>query len=177
MSRIREVSRAELDEAGRRLYDEILGARGSMAGPFGIWLHSPEFTRRATRLGKYLRYQTILPPNLSELVILITSRLTRCPVEWAIHEPLARRGGLADEIIQALSEDRRPSFSDPASEAIYHYCVQLHQDHTVDESSLRGLVQALGSRAAVEITGLCGYYTMVSMTLNAFAIGVGDNGA
>ena len=28
-----------------------------------------------------------------------------------------------------------------------------------------------GNQAAVEITGLCGYYTMVAMTLNAFGIG------
>ena len=177
MSRIPEVSRAELDEEGRRLYDEIRAARGSMAGPFGVWFHSPEFTRRATRLGKYLRYQTILPPHLSEMVILITSRLTRCPVEWAIHEPLARGAGLDDQVIRALSEDCQPSFTDPAIEAVYHFSVQLHRDHTVEEMVLRNLVQALGSRAAVEVTGLCGYYTMVGMTLNAFDIGVGNEGA
>jgi 4-carboxymuconolactone decarboxylase len=80
------LSRDELDADGRQLYDEILAARGSIAGPFRVWLHSPEFTRRATQLGEFLRYRTSLPPRLSELVILITARCNASDTEWAIHE-------------------------------------------------------------------------------------------
>ena len=39
MSRIPELSRDELDADGKQLYDEILAARGSIAGPFRVWLH------------------------------------------------------------------------------------------------------------------------------------------
>ena len=170
MSRIPELSRDELDAEGQRLYDQILAARGSIAGPFGVWLHSPEFTRRATQLGEFLRYHTSLSPRLSELVILITARCQASEVEWAIHEPLARKAGLADEVIEALQADRRPGFAEPVEEAIYDFCQQLHRTHTADESTLRRLIEALGNKAAIEITGLCGYYTMVAMTLNAFGI-------
>lgn len=177
MSRVAELRRDELDADGQGLYDEILAARGSIAGPFRVWLHSPEFTRRATQLGEFLRYHTSLPPRLSELVILITGHLQHSPVEWAIHEPLARQAGLSGEIIEALQADRRPVFTDPAEEAIYDFSTQLHQTHTADEAALQRLIQTLGSRAAVEVTGLCGYYTMVAMTLNAFAIGIEDRSA
>ena len=81
MSRIPELSRDELDAEGQRLYDQILAARGSIAGPFGVWLHSPEFTRRATQLGEFLRYHTSLSPRLSELVILITARCQASEME------------------------------------------------------------------------------------------------
>jgi 4-carboxymuconolactone decarboxylase len=74
MSRIPELSRDELDADGQQLYDEILAVRGSIAGPFRVWLYSPEFTRRATQLGEFLRYHTSLSPRLSELVILTTAR-------------------------------------------------------------------------------------------------------
>ena len=33
-------------------------------------------------------------------------------------------------------------------------------------------VKVLGERGMVEIIGLCGYYTMVSMTLNTFEFGL-----
>ncbi len=176
MSRIPELSRDELDADGQQLYDEILAARGSIAGPFRVWLHSPEFTRRATQLGEFLRYHTSLSPRQSELVILITSRCTRSEAEWTIHEPLARKAGLPADIIEALQEDRHPAFTEQGEEAIYDFCQQLHCTHTADERTLHRIVSLLGNKAAVEITGLCGYYTMVAMTLNAFGIGT-DAGA
>ncbi len=87
MSCIPELTREQLDPAAQQICDEIFAARGSMAGPFGVWLHSPEFTRRATQLGEFLRYHTSLAPRLSELIILITARCQKSEVEWQIHEP------------------------------------------------------------------------------------------
>ena len=171
MSRIRELTRDQLEPAAQQTYDEIFAARGSMAGPFGVWLHSPEFTRRATQLGEFLRYHTILAPRLSELVILITARCRQSTVEWQIHEPLARKAGLSGEVIQELLTDTTPTFSAPDEQAIYNYCMELHQTHTVSKPTLHQLIKVLGEKAAVEVTGLCGYYTMVAMTLNAFGIG------
>ena len=171
MSRIAELTRDELDADGQQLYDEILAARGSIAGPFRVWLYSPEFTRRATQLGEFLRYHTSLSPRLSELVILITARCQQSAIEWNIHDPLARKAGLPADIIEALQADRRPAFTEPAEEAIYGYCQQLHRTHTADQLTLQRLITSLGNKAAVEVTGLCGYYTMVAMTLNAFGIG------
>jgi len=173
MSRIPELSREGLEAEGQQLYDQILAARGSIAGPFRVWLYSPEFTRRATQLGEFLRYRTSLSPRLSELVILITARCQASEAEWAIHEPLARKAGLPDDLIEALQADRRPAFAEPEEEALYDFCQQLHRTHTAEEATLRRLLDALGNKAAVEVTGLCGYYTMVAMTLNAFDIGAG----
>ena len=170
MSRIPELRRDELDASAQQTYDEIFAARGSMAGPFGVWMHSPEFTRRATKLGEFLRYHTSLAPRLSELVILITARCQQSEVEWSIHEPLARKAGLSAEVIEALRTDATPDFRAPDEQAVYDFCTQLHQTHRVEEKVFQQLVQVLGGKAAVEITGLCGYYTMVAMTLNAFQI-------
>ena len=172
MSRIPELTREQLEYSAQQTYDEIFAARGSMAGPFGVWMHSPEFTRRATQLGEFLRYHTSLAPRLSELVILVTARCQQSEVEWAIHEPLARKAGLSDEVIEALRTDATPHFIDPKEKAIYEYCTQLHQMHRVEEVTFRQLIRVLDNKSAVEITGLCGYYTMVAMTLNAFQIGV-----
>ena len=170
MSRIPELRRDQLDPSAQQTYDEILAARGSMAGPFGVWMHSPEFTRRATQLGEFLRYNTSLPPRLSELVILITARCQKSEVEWEIHEPLAHKAGLEVEVIEALQRNETPTFNDSEARAIYDYCLELHQTHTVEAGTLRKLTEALGNKAAVEVTGLCGYYTMVAMTLNAFGV-------
>lgn len=170
MSRLPELNRESLSPEAQRTYDEILAARSSISGPFRAWLHSPEFTRRATQLGEFLRYHTSLPPRLSELIILITSRRQRCPVEWEIHEPLARQAGLPVEIISALAADAVPVFFDAKEAVLYQFCTQLHRDHTADESTVHAVTAAFGEKTVIEIIGLCGYYTMVAMTLNALAI-------
>jgi 4-carboxymuconolactone decarboxylase len=146
MSRIPELQREELDAEGQRIYNEILTARGSTAGPFRVWLHSPEFVRRATQLGEFLRYHTGLLPRLSELVILIAARLQESDVEWAIHEPLARKAGLRDDVIEALRNRGRPTFDSDEERAIYDYSEQLHRTHTIDEETLHQLIEALGKR-------------------------------
>ena len=151
MSRIPELQREELDAEGQRLYDEILTARGSTAGPFRVWLHSPEFVRRATQLGEFLRYHTGLLPRLSELVILITARLQESDVEWAIHEPLAPKAGLRDDVIEALRNRGRPTFDSDEERAIYDYSEELHRTHTINEETLHQLIEALGKKAAVEV--------------------------
>ena len=174
MSRIPNLTREELEPSAQQTYDEIFAARGSMAGPFGVWMHSPEFTRRATQLGGFLRYNTSLPAKLSELVILVTARCQQSAVEWNIHEPLARKAGLSGEIIEALHADEIPNFSEPEEKAIYDYCAQLHRTHSVEDAVFRQIIEILGNKAAVEVTGLCGYYTLVAMTLNAFRIGEQD---
>ncbi len=166
-----EIRREQLDPAGQALHDEILAARGSIAGPFGIWLHSPEFTRRATQLGEFLRYRTTLPARLSELAILATARHTKAPVEWAIHEPLARKAGLGEDVITALAAGQPlPDTAGAEEQAVLAFCKQLHETYGSGPETLSRVVELLGPAAAVELTGLCGYYTMVSMTLNAFGV-------
>lgn len=170
MPRIPELERADLPPAAQTVYDEILASRKNLAGPFRVWLHSPEFARRAAHLGDFVRYHTALSLRQSELVILTTGRLQKCPTEWAIHEPIARRAGLPGEIIDALAADRRPAFAEPLEEAIYDYCVELHRDRVVSRPTFERLLGLVGRAALVEITGICGYYTLVAMTLNAFEV-------
>ena len=67
MTRVAEVTQREaLPESHRPVFDEIVASRGSVRGPFGILLHSPELARRAAAVGGYLRYESALEPRLRE---------------------------------------------------------------------------------------------------------------
>jgi 4-carboxymuconolactone decarboxylase len=44
----------------------------------------------------------------------------------------------------------------------------LHEGHGLSKRLYDDAINTLGERGLVEIIGLCGYYTMVSMTLNTF---------
>ena len=72
------------------------------------------------------------------------------------------------EIIDAIRDRRTPEFDDPGAKMIYDLAKSLHEGHGVEKGLYDDAVKLLGERGVVEVIGLCGYYTMVSMTLNTF---------
>ena len=94
----------------RALLDSIRsGPRGAsvpIRGPFAVFLHAPAYGQLAQTLGGYLRYQTGVPPRLSEFAILCTARLWRAQYEWFAHEPQAERAGVKPATIRDLHAGR-----------------------------------------------------------------------
>ena len=56
--------------------------------------------------------------------------------------------------------------------AVYTFACRLHENHQVDEATYSAAVKQLGERGTVELVGLLGYYTLISMTLNVFEVPV-----
>src|ERR1700716_2294659 len=108
--RFRPLSVSELNDAQRKVYEEIAGGpRGGVRGPFNALLRSPELTDRAQRMGEYIRFNTSLPPRLSEFAILITARYWGSQYEWFAHARLAAKGGLPASVMSDLQNGKRPA--------------------------------------------------------------------
>ena len=119
-------------KSGRSAKDARLGYildRGS-SGRIGralspLLLRSPEFMSRLQRAGEYLRFESRLPGNMRELIILFTARKWTQRFERDSHAPLALKEGLKPESLAALSEGRRPSAMTDDEETAYQFCVEL----------------------------------------------------
>jgi 4-carboxymuconolactone decarboxylase len=173
--RLKLLSPGEMTDDQRQTYEEsIASKRGSPPPPMMAWLNSPEMARHATRLGAFLRYDTSLTPALSELAILVTARHWTSHYEWYAHKKMALDGGLDPAIIEAIRQRRSPAFDDPKAQVIYDVAKSLHEARGVAKPLYDDAVRLLGDRGLVEIIGLCGYYTMVSMTLNTYEFELPD---
>ena len=171
--RLKLLSPGEMNESQRQTYDEsIAGKRGKPPAPMMAWLGSPEMARHATRLGEVLRFDTIFPAKLSEIAILVTARHWTAHYEWYAHKRLALQGGLDIKIIDAIRDRRTPEFPEAKARMIYDVAKSLHEGHGLTDALYKDAIALLGERGVVEIIGLCGYYTMVSMTLNTFEFGL-----
>jgi 4-carboxymuconolactone decarboxylase len=167
--RLKLLSPGEMNEDQKQTYDEsIAGKRGAPPPPMMAWLNSPEMARHATRLGAVLRFDTIFPAKLSEIAILVTARHWTSHYEWYAHKRLALKGGLDPDIIDDIRDRRTPRFDDPKGQMIYDVSKSLHEGHSISRTLYDEAVKVLTEPGLVEIIGLCGYYTMVSMTLNTF---------
>lgn len=173
MSRIPELAPDKMSEAQRAVHEEIVsGPHGRIVGPYNAWLQSPELARRARGLSEFIRFKASLPPRLLELAILMAGRFWKAEFEFYAHSKLARKAGLDEEIIAALAAGKRPPFKDGLDETVYNFCNELFETRRASDATYERVVAALGVPAVVELVGTIGYYSLVSLTLNAFEVGL-----
>jgi 4-carboxymuconolactone decarboxylase len=168
MPRVALLAAGELTPEQRRVYDSI-GAlrRGHVPVHYHAALRNPELADKWQQIGELLRYRTSLPLRLSELAILVTACDQRCDYQWAAHQPIAAKAGLAPDVVSAIRTGRRPAFTASDEAAVYDYCTMLLQTKFVDDDTHSRATAAVGARGIVELTALLGYYVMVAMSINA----------
>jgi 4-carboxymuconolactone decarboxylase len=147
--------------------DAFKKARGmDVFGPFVPLLWSPELMLRASAVGDYLRYQSVFPPQLSEFVILVTSRLWSQQYEWSLHRPIALQAGIDPAIVDAIAEGRRPERMAKEQEILYDFATELIRSGTVSDSVYERMFARFGERGVMDAIGIVGYYTLLAMVLN-----------
>ena len=154
-------------DAQKKAAEEITsGPRKELVGPFIPLLRSPEYMSRLQRVGEYLRFQTKLGSNISEFIILLIARQWTQQFEWYSHESLALKAGIKPETIKAIAEVRRPSELTSDEEMVYDFVTELRLRQSVSDPVYAKIVNRFGEQGVIDITGLCGYYTLLGMLMN-----------
>jgi 4-carboxymuconolactone decarboxylase len=135
-------------------------------GPFNAWMRSPDLGNRLQNVGEYIRYRTSLPVRLNEFAILITAREWSSQYEWYAHYPLAMKAGLNAKVADELALGERPTAMSDDEAAVYEFCIQLHRTRNVDDATFNRARALFGEQGVVDLIGVSGYYTAVSMMLN-----------
>jgi 4-carboxymuconolactone decarboxylase len=148
------------------------GKRGHIPAPLKAWIHSPELGARAQRLGEFVRYDTALGADLSELAILVVARNWGAIFEWDAHKREALKAGVEPHVIEAIRTRTEPTFASGKARIVYLYVKTLLETRFIPAPLHGEAVSAFGQSGLAELVGVVGYYTFVAMTLNAFEIGV-----
>jgi 4-carboxymuconolactone decarboxylase len=165
----------DLDAEQRRVFEAIAdGPRGGVRGPLAVWLHRARFAGLAQALGAYCRYQTSLEPRLSELAILVTARVWGSEYEWFSHKPIGLKAGLSESVVEDVRCDRIPHFQQEDEAAVYVFARELQAERRVSDETYARAMNILGRDQVVDLVGLLGYYTLISMTINVFEIPLPD---
>jgi len=171
MPRITFPSPDQMNPDQRRVYDKVVsGRRGKVQGPLRAALHNADLAERWQALGELLRYDTTLPPRLSELAILVTGRACQSPFEWYAHRLEAEKIGIEPHVIEAILGEQMPGGLSDEDATVLRYATELNRFNSVSDATYADALARFGERTVVELTALVGYYTMVAMTLNAHEI-------
>ena len=175
MTRYRPVTPETMSEAQKAVHDSIAsGPRGAVFGPFPVLLHSPGLAEQVQKLGAFLRFGSSLAGNLREIAVLATAKFWGAEFEWYAHAPIARDEGVSEAAIEAIRSGAEPPFADEAEEAVWRFCVALHETHDVDDETYRRVRELLGQEALTDLIAVSGYYTLLAMTLNVYRVPTPD---
>jgi 4-carboxymuconolactone decarboxylase len=156
-----------MSPAQRDMADAIVaGPRGSLRGPFPVFIHSPAMGDLAQRLGAYVRFESVLPPTLRELAILMVARYWTAQYEWYAHRELALKAGLDTAIVDAIAAGKRPAKLSREEQIVYEFADELLTEKAVSDPAFAAAKEAFGEQGVVDIVGTMGYYSLVAMALN-----------
>jgi 4-carboxymuconolactone decarboxylase len=141
-------------------------------GPFNAWMRSPEFGLKIQAVGEQIRFKSSIPKHLNEFAILITAREWTSQYEWYAHHALAMKAGLDPKIAEELAAGKRPSNMKEDEATVYDFCTQLHRTKKVDDATFKRAKALFGEQGVIDLIGVSGYYTAVSMTLNVAEVPV-----
>ena len=170
MARVRYVTREDLPEAQRHIYDEIGGPRGGVRNGTAAMLNSPETASRLFALGGHLRYNSQLPAAIRELTIITVAREMDCEYEWAQHRPLAAKAGIGEASISAIRESRAPEGLQPVEAVVVRYAHELMRHHRVSDEVFNPALKQFGTTGLLDLTLLVGYYSMLANALLAMEV-------
>ena len=170
VARVRYISRNDLSSDKQHVYDRIAENRGRVAHVFEALLNSPDAAEAVAAVGEYIRYRSPLDPVIREIAILSTAREMNNHYEWAQHEPVARKVGVRDQVIDAIRSGKAP-MGIPAKEGVFAQAArELVRDGTLSDRTYQAVEHLLGPLQTVDLIVLVGYYSMIGRVISALGV-------
>ena len=170
MARLSDMPREQLPPADQHYYDAIAESRGSVRGPYGVLLHSPDLAARVAHTGSFVRYNLDLPEALRETIIIATAREIRSQYEFYAHARLARQAGLPEATIKAIANGTAPEGLTGDEAMLVRYVQELLRNHKVSDPTFNAVRDRFSMQKTLEITALIGHYLLVGQILAAFEV-------
>ena len=167
MARLPSItSKDQLAPKDHAIADSIIGSRGSLHGPFSAFLHSPELAGRIAHLGAYVRFEGTLDMRVRVLAAMTVAREFEAEYVWGAQTGSARRQNVPETTISAIRENRSDGI--PAEDlAIIEFTRALLHKHRVSNAVATEMRTRFGDDGFIQLTSAIGYYSMLSMTVNA----------
>ncbi|MGE0416356.1 MAG: carboxymuconolactone decarboxylase family protein [Acetobacteraceae bacterium] len=160
------TSKDQVAPAHHAVVDAIAASRGSLHGPFTVFLHAPEVAGRVAHLGAYVRFEGSLDMRVRVLAAMTVAREFEAMYVWGAQTGSARRQNVPETTIAAIRDNRSDGV--PADDlAIIEFTRTLLRRHRIDEATFAAMIARFGADQLIQLTTAIGYYSLLSMTVNA----------
>ncbi len=159
-------SKGQLALPDQPIADAISGSRGSLEGPFSVFLHCPELAGRLAHLGSFIRFEGTLDFRVRTLAALVVARELDAVYVWGAQTGIARQRDIPESTIIAIRENRSDGIP-PEDLMIIDFTRALLRQHRVSDEQAAAMLRRFGDDRFVQLTGAIGYYAMLAITVNA----------
>ena len=166
------LKREELDEQGKKHYDELAG-RGTRTlagfqGPSGIRLYSPVVGEHMNAVNQYLRFEAGIDGRLRELAILVSAREASNQFEWTQHEVAGLKEGLPQSTVDIIKYRKPVAGLGEKEAAIVRLGREMLGDKKVSSATFAEALRLFGKKGLVDMVSLMAHYTATAALLTAF---------
>jgi 4-carboxymuconolactone decarboxylase len=157
--------------------DRIVRTRGWVPAVFQVLLHTPDVAERVSNVGAFVLYESVLPPAIRTLTVLIAARELDCNYAWDATVGFARAAKVDGKLIDALEHGKPLTGFTGEEKVLFDFCYQLLRgNHHVTNAAYSAAVAQFGVPATVQIAVTLGYVVMMAVVANAFDVPpVGDD--
>ena len=142
-----------------------------MPGPHKIWICNPKLSETIVPTGAYYQTKSTLSKAEIEIVTNVINGRWLAAYSNYEHEMIGENlGHLPPEKVGALIANLPTSFDDPRQQVVYELAMTLAQPRIVPVGLFRRAKRLITEAGIVDVTVLMGWFTAVSLTLNAFDV-------
>ena len=144
---------------------------GRLIGPFNSILYSPAITSVFLALQEAEQKNTTLDQRLRQVVILTVGAVWGCDYERYAHAMVARKAGMSETAIAALTRGDRPAAGLSAREQLaQRFTYEITANRKVDDVLYSEACTTFGPQGLVDMLYLAGCYDTIASILNTFKV-------
>jgi alkylhydroperoxidase family enzyme len=162
MARLPYLTREELPEGDRDIWDKFVQARGSEPGHVHrIVANAPNLLRRFLGLADELRNGTELDPKLRELALMTVGRIAKADYEFLHHWNISLRVGVRRDQLEQLADFEHAGVFNDQERAVMRYASEVTTNVNVGDATFDALRSFLDNRRLLELTMNVAFYNAV----------------
>lgn len=154
----------------KAIYEEMYARRaGRLPGPYIPLLNHPRLANLVEKLGFYLKFESELPRDVYEFIVLSVAQKFKVPFIWLDHINAAKEAGLPESSIDsiimhcaAVPEDKYAVVA-KALEFILEF-------QSIPQALQEKVIELFGVQGLVEMVVLCGFYQTMGVVNQSFDV-------
>ncbi|HKV54785.1 MAG TPA: carboxymuconolactone decarboxylase family protein [Candidatus Binataceae bacterium] len=166
MAKLPYLTRNDLPEADRSIWDDFVKVRGTEPGHIHRTVaNAPNLLRRFVDLANELRNGTQLDAKLRELALLTVGRLTGADYEFVHHWNMALRLGVRHEQLEQLANFESSSEFNQQERAVMRYAAETTSEVKVKDATFEALRGFLDNRRIMDLVMNVAFYNAVARVI------------
>ena len=166
MSRIPALTRDEMDDEGKRIYDETAATTGRVGrGPAVGYAYAPGMWDTNNTATAYFENCSLTLPQL-RTVALLTARRWDAAYPWAAQARMALEAGLDRAAVDAVNARAQPRFDNREDEIVHDAARELLETGTLGDAGFAAAREVLGYRRLADLVGVIGHFCKTAMMAN-----------